>query len=52
MAKSLWDILISNDIAYSTNGDLYVSVSEWENIPLITQTAIIASALSFGFEQE
>lgn len=50
--KSLWDLLASESILYSTNADIYVSISEWENVPTPTKSLIITKCTSLGFEEE
>ena len=51
-SKTLFDTLINNSIEYSTDGQLYLSVSQWENVPALLKTTIIAEALSFGWIED
>ena len=51
-SKTVFDTLNGNSITFSTNGDLYLSISDWENISALLQTTIIAQALSFGWIED
>ena len=51
-SKTVFDTLNNNSIAFSTNGDLYLSISDWENISTLLQATIIAQALSFGWIED
>ena len=51
-SKTVFDTLINNSIEYSTDGQLYLSISQWENVPALLQTTIIAQALSFGWIED
>ena len=54
-SKTLWDLINNSEynnsdpIQFSTNGELYLSISMWEDVPTLTKTAIIAQATSFGW---
>lgn len=51
-SKTVFDTLNSNSIIFSTNGDLYLTISDWQDVPTLLQTTIIAQALSFGWIED